>query len=547
MALATTPPRVSLALFLAMVGAILQYLCYFPFNWGFMGWIALVPWLTLIRLPATHLTLWILYTGSLSLNLAQLRWMTVADERMIGTWLLLAWWCSLFPIAGYFLIRMLHFRWKAPFALSVPVVWVALEYAKSFLLTGFPWYFLAHTQHAAVPLIQSADFASTQALSFLVGMVNGWVTDLVFSRLKLDQPGYGSRSTLAVTGAATLALFAGMWGYGVWRISTLETTSGPVVALLQGNHAQSVRNSESHFRQTWLDYKSMLVTAQNCKPDLIIWPETSFPFELPAQTDSPGPLLGQNDEQEIWSGAPQLLGVNVAVYEDRKVISRHNSSMLQDFKNGIVTRYDKIHRVPFGEYIPFKDWIPAMNWLSPYDFDYSIRAGLEATRFPMTWNDKKLAFCALLCYEDSDFAQTRWAMNTGTPPDFWVNQSNDGWFQDTEEHAQHLATARFRTIETRRSMARAVNTGISAIIDPLGRILEPAPVAGNVWRVKPPSETPSQGKWERFKAIDMVLVGEVPLCAAQAPYLFLGDWLAWGCLGLLSLALILKPRPVTPT
>ena len=122
MAPVTTPLKTYSLFLLAMGGALLQYLCFFPFNWGILGWIALVPWLLLIRLPTTQLTPWILYLGALSLNLAQLKWMTVADVRMIGTWLLLAWWCSLFPMAAYFLIRRLTFRWQVPLALSVPVV-----------------------------------------------------------------------------------------------------------------------------------------------------------------------------------------------------------------------------------------------------------------------------------------------------------------------------------------------------------------------------------------------------------------------------------------
>jgi apolipoprotein N-acyltransferase len=188
-----------------------------------------------------------------------------------------------------------------------------------------------------------------------------------------------------------------------------------------------------------------------------------------------------------------------------------------------------------------------MNWLSPYDFDYSIRAGVEATRFPLAWNGQNLSFCTLLCYEDSDFAQTRWAMNSAPPPDFWVNQSNDGWFQGTEEHAQHLATARFRTIETRRSMARAVNSGISALIDPLGRILAPSPIEGNIWRANPSAAEVPHETWDRFKAMDMVLVGELPLCSAKAPYLNLGDWVAWLCIVLVGAGLFIRPRYARPT
>lgn len=530
MVLTRTVHSVWLDLSLGLTGILLQYSSFHPLDLGFLAWISLVPWLLLSIRSCSAVSSWILFLSCFFLSFTQLRWMTVADYRMIATWLLLSWWCSLFPWLGLKLVRFNFQNSRIPITLSVPVIWVSFEYAKSFLLTGFPWYFLAHTQHSVEPLLQSADLSSTQGLSFAIGMFNGFVVDLVLFFLKPVQQSKRHVNLLIFNGIALLFLMCGLWTYGIWRITTTHCESGPRVALLQGNHAQAVRNNEEHFQKTWQDYKSMLLKAKSLNVNLIVWPETSFPFELPVRLNTPGPLLGRNDEQDLWSGPPQLLGVNVAVMDGQEVLCRHNSSMLQDFQNGVVMRYDKIHRVPFGEYIPFKDWIPVMNWLSPYDFDYSIRAGTESTSFSLSSEGRIFTFNSLLCYEDSDFSLTRWAMNSKRPPDFWVNQSNDGWFQGTEEHAQHLAIARFRCVETRRSMVRAVNTGISAIIDPCGRILLPQKIEEGIFEAMDSAHPFDSSEWSAFKNSSMILLGNVRLCHNSAPYVFLGDWVAWFCL-----------------
>jgi apolipoprotein N-acyltransferase len=472
-----------------------------------------------------------LYFCILGMSFAQLRWMTVADYRMLGTWVLLSWWSSLFPWLALRLVNHLQIKQVIPFIITVPTVWVSVEYGKAFLLTGFPWYFLAHSQHDNSQFIQCADFSGTLGVSFIVGLANGTLGDLFGSIISGERKGKRGFILCGFSLAFTFTILACGFGYGAWRLKNAEFAVGPTVALLQGNHPQSVRNTEDHFRQTWLDYKEMLEQIKNQEIGLIVWPETSFPFELPAQTGSTGPLLGKNDEQEIWSGPPQLLGVNVVVLNGKQVICRHNSSMLQDFKSGTVSRYDKIHRVPFGEYIPFKDWIPLMNWFSPYDFDYSIQAGEIPTKFQIDWKMQSYSFCSLLCFEDSDFSLTRWAIGKNGAPDFWVNQSNDGWFQGTEEHSQHLATARFRCVETGRSMVRAVNTGISAIIDPLGQV-QGTQRDSNGSRIENGlfgSRIPSL-YWSGFQNRSLILIGNIPIESRMTFYSRYGDWLPWLCL-----------------
>ncbi len=170
-----------------------------------------------------------------------------------------------------------------------------------------------------------------------------------------------------------------------------------------------------------------------------------------------------------------------------------------------------MHRVPFGEYVPLRDWLPWMNTLAPYDFDYSISAGREFTRFPLG----PYHFGVVICYEDTDpdLARQYVRPDENQPTvDFLVNISNDGWFIGTSEHEEHLAICRFRAVESRRAVARAVNMGISAVIDGNGRIV-----------ALPGAD------WERSKKVEAVLTGVVPIDRRTSLYARLGDWVPWGC------------------
>src|SRR5204863_6152064 len=136
----------------------------------------------------------------------------------------------------------------------------------------------------------------------------------------------------------------------------------------------------------------------------------------------------------------------------------------------------KMHLVPFGEYVPLGETFPFLQAFTPYKGDYSCKPGEHYTRFPLQFGEKKYTFGCIICYEDSDPYIARQYVRSD-PVSFLVNISNDGWFRGTEEHEQHLAICRFRAVECRRSIVRAVNMGISAIIDPDGGVLLP----GDSW------------------------------------------------------------------
>jgi apolipoprotein N-acyltransferase len=175
-----------------------------------------------------------------------------------------------------------------------------------------------------------------------------------------------------------------------------------------------------------------------------------------------------------------------------------------------------------------------MKMFSAYDYDFSITPGEKYTRFPLNGHH----FGVLICYEDSDpFMARRYLTQTddGPPVDFLVNISNDGWFDGSCEHEEHLAVSRFRAIECRRAMVRAVNMGISAVIDSNGRVLKPtlAPATSPpVWVIQEEfGRLPdfAVSDWHKFKKTLGILKATVPIDDRFSFYVLAGDWLPIGC------------------
>jgi apolipoprotein N-acyltransferase len=192
-----------------------------------------------------------------------------------------------------------------------------------------------------------------------------------------------------------------------------------------------------------------------------------------------------------------------------------------------------------------------MKAFSPYgDTDYGIVSGDRSVRLPIA----EYRFGVLICFEDSDadLARTYAGGDGEQSADFLLNISNDGWFKGTSEHEEHLAISRFRAVECRRSLGRAVNMGISAIIDGNGRVLAPNKIgetaSGYTWEVPQNGATELPvSRWSEFKKVKGVLTGVIPIDHRTSWYARWGDWLPWTC-WLLVVALLIfgwmrAPRP----
>jgi apolipoprotein N-acyltransferase len=572
------PAKTSIWLLLApsLASAALLWMCFFPLAWGWLGWIALVPFLALVRSQATprriYLCAWL--CGS-AFFWPILLWMPV-NQHMVAAWVLLAIYCSLYLPVILWLIRVLDQRTRWPLVLTAPLAWVAMEWARSWMLTGFAWYYLGHTQHSFLSMIQIADLGGVYLISFLVVAVNAWLFDLLYQIPNLrdrcrwleppregDQPlarAGGLRRGLVYEGGLVFLAVVGTLIYGGWRLSQTSFGPGPTVSLLQTNIEQNVRNDAEDpatraeaVRNMALQVAALCKQAVDYHPttDLIIWPETSYPWnwlvssprltvqQMPADFRKAEIEMRAHLTSELLKGcrANHLLGLNTFVLDDDAKERRYNSALLLTENGGIGERYDKMHRVPFGEFVPFRDWLPWMNVVAPYDFDYSIGKGEKFTRFTLGQHK----FCVLICYEDTDpflarsYARTE---NDGRPVDFLVNISNDGWFEGGSEHDEHLAISRFRAIECRRALVRAVNMGISGVIDGNGRVLKPserpAPETVRFWRMDDEALDLPVAEWHDFKKTAGVIRARVPIDTRSSLYAQTGDWLpvgSWAVLG----------------
>jgi apolipoprotein N-acyltransferase len=480
--------------------------------------------------------------------------MRVADIRMYATWALLALYCSLFLPMAILLVRYLDRRLPLPLVVTFPVVWTALEFFRSHFATGFSWYLLAHTQHDFLPVIQAADLGGVYTVSILVAAVNALLFEFLLTRQSFrlvfalgENVPQSPRKALVLSAAWVVLLAGGTLGYGYWQLANEDFAPGPRLALVQGNVPQSTRNDawkESENAQEaaddlWDHYRLLSTLAAAAHPDLLVWPETSCPFAwvecLNGHEDSPIP---RKDSLELaadmakWWNSNILVGLNTHYTVEDQTKHRFNSALLIGANGRPVARYDKIHLVPYGEYVPFRSWLPFMNSLSPYDYDYSMTPGDQYTRFPL--GDK--FFGVVICYEDTDPALARkFVQPDGQyPVDFLVNITNDGWFNGTSEHEEHLAVSRFRAVETRRSLARAVNMGISAVIDSSGRVLAPQLVQKldhrSLWKLPPgiSAALPTQ-RWAEFKKTELVLLASIPIDQRKSLYARWGDWLPWSC------------------
>jgi apolipoprotein N-acyltransferase len=593
-------------LVLAGISAGLLWACYFPLAWGGLAWLALVPLLFLVRATLHPFKIFLIaWFAGLAFYLPALQWLRVADDRMYFTWIFLAFCCSLYLPLAIFLVRFLERRCSAvPLLISFPMVWVALEFFRANFMGGFAtrflghhlhdfpggfsWYSLGHSQHQFLPLIQIADLGGVYVVSFLVAMSNVLLFEVVFSlALVRDwfRPGgkaLWTKRALLVQGLLFLGLFVFTLAYGAYRLGQQAMTPGPRVALIQGNLDQRLRNHASSpdprqrqaaAERLFCHFLYLSDVAAGARPDLIVWPETSAVQEWwecpPGQPGKPARKFGLGTAHRFGSNI--LFGMNATVIQEsegdgnRQRRHRYNSAVLIDRQGKYAGRYDKIHRVPMGEYVPFRQSLPWLNHFAPYDFDYSVSPGKEFTRFHLsTRSGKEYTFGVVICYEDTDPDIARpYGGGDGAPPaDFILNISNDGWFDGSSEHDEHLAICRFRAIETRRSVARAVNMGISAVIDSNGRVLQPEdrPVPRDVkvsgmraWQITP-EEFSHPGlpvsRWSEFKKVPGVLLACIPIDSRTSLYAHWGDWPAWTCWGGLLVGLVLgffrRPPGVGP-
>jgi apolipoprotein N-acyltransferase len=458
----TNPERIPRVNRLAAVLSGLMLTASFPPGpAGWLAWIALVPLLAAMQAQSPSRCFRLGFVAGLTHFLSLMYWIVVVLGSYGGLNVFLS-LIVLIALCGYLALYpgvfgLLHsfLRGARPGLLLSAAAWVGLEYLRGRLLTGLPWCFLGHSQAARIQLIQICDLVGVYGVGYLVAAANLLVFHLLFDR------GRGERRAFLTQGGVLAVLIALTLGYG--HLKTRETARGadlsdPVrTAIVQGSIDQSRKWLPAYQEKTLDTYRRLSLQAAGRDPDLIVWPETAVPFFFQDPSHLSAGVLSVPET----TGADLLFGSPAYKGSGRR--TRYaNRAYLLSAEDRRVERYDKVHLVPFGEYVPLQRFLPFVHRLVPAAGDFSPGERVE----PLDGRGYRAG--VLICYEAIFPGLARRQVEEGA--DLLVNLTNDAWFGPTSAPFQHLAMSVFRAVETRRPLVRAANTGISAFVDTRGRV-----------------------------------------------------------------------------
>ncbi len=441
---------------LAVLSGLLCFLAFPPFEYGFLAWIALIPLLFAIR--GCTLQQAFVYSYIAGLVFFACLWYWFVNVSVPGMIVMVLFYALFFGVFGFFVSIILKYSIEV---MIIPFVWVVLEYLRSVIFTGFPWGFFGYTQYTNLTLIQISDLTGCYGVSFLLVMFN----TALFSHLK------GNKNKILHM-MSVLILLVLVITYGRGMENKVNLGQGPNLSVLQGNIPQRFKWDPGHAEEIIRTYHDLSVKATREKPDLIIWPETSYPFLVEREYYVP-------DMTALASGlnVPILTG---AVYSEGEAL--FNSAFLVSDTGEVIERYDKTHLVPFGEYIPFEKQIFFLlrKFIDKPIGNYT--EGKKYSLFPLrvietgagkggiiTRTTSYFHLGVMICFEDCFPYIGREFVKKGA--DILVNMTNDAWFGNTAAARQHLQASVFRAIENRVPVVRAANTGISCFIAPNGKVI----------------------------------------------------------------------------
>jgi apolipoprotein N-acyltransferase len=338
-------------------------------------------------------------------------------------------------------------------ALLCSFAWVAQEWVRGWLFSGFGWNGLGVALYKQTIYIQIAEFTGVAGLSFLIALCN-----LIFVITVRRFIGEIRRKRIRahLDFSFTMVLIALVFSFGFWRMLRKVPTRQLKVAAVQANVPQYQKMDENFASEIASRYLKLTRSALSLQPQLLLWPESSVPGGMFANKDAEGfvkSFVANHDTNFI-------LGT-----DDFDEKSDFNAAVLLSERGEKVQIYHKMHLVPFGEFIPFRHSFPLFAWIAGDLVPGDFKAGTEFTLLEATTPPLKIA--PLICFEDTLGDLTRRFVLKGA--DLLVNVTNDGWFRHSAAAEQHLANAVFRTIETRRPLVRVANTGVTCFINHLGQ------------------------------------------------------------------------------
>jgi apolipoprotein N-acyltransferase len=367
--------------------------------------------------------------------------------------------------------------------LLVPLAWAAVEYGRTYLLTGFPWNLIAASIIDYTPLAQFDRVAGPYALGVLILLPSVLIAWLIVAKPR------GIARTLAVGGVAIVCFV--WWATGVVAAKMFVRPSGGPrarAALLQPNISQEMRWDEANVREIFQRMMAMSAEAVRGGATVVIWPESTVPLSYARRDDYRQAI----ESFSAATGADVILG---SVAEDPQQSNRMWNAAFLASGGRTIGHYDKIRLVPFGEYVPLRKMLFFAKKLvhDVGEFEFGTKDTPLAGRF---------RYGPAICYEIVFPQIPRQQVIHGA--EVLVTITNDAWYDGTSAPRQHLNQARLRAVETDRYLLRAGTTGISAFVDPSGRIVEE--LAMN-----------RQG----------IIYAEFEARHSATGYVRFGDWFAW--------------------
>jgi apolipoprotein N-acyltransferase len=367
---------------------------------------------------------------------------------------------------GLGLARMLWTRGPTRL-IALAIALTAAEWLRGHLFSGFPWNVYGYALTGPLVLAQSAALIGIWGLTFIAIAVFASPAVLTDERTDTRRPWLPL--------ALAVVLLAALAGYGAMRLSRTPTAfvEGVRLRIMQPNLQQDQKFNYGAKQKVMSQYLEL--SDRSTGPQSggvrdvthLIWPESAFPFLLTREPDALAQIAALLPEGTVLiTGA-----VRAPEAPPGQTIERaYNSIYVIDHDGSILSVYDKIHLVPFGEYLPFQNFLEKLGLMQLTKLPGGFIAGERRRAMELPRAPRMLPY---ICYEIIFPGE---AMPDGARPGWLVNLTNDGWFGISSGPYQHLQQARVRTIEQGLPLVRAANTGISAVIDPLGRVIKSLPL-----------------------------------------------------------------------
>lgn len=490
---------------LALASGLLIALSFPNWNYSFLAWGALIPLISTLRGTSLKTAFRLGFMCGIGAYASILYWLNIVMVHYghlplplsIVLYLVLVAWLALFFGCSVVVARLGE-RVGLSLICSLPIAWTAFDFIRSFLLTGFPWAMLGHSQFRVLPLIQVADLVGVYGITWLIVIANVTLYWALRSFTVRGQP-YPLKSTLFV-----LILLSAMLFYGFHRLNMpLNTNSVPLkVAVIQGNIDQNIKWNAAFQEQTISTYERLSRNAGQQSVNLLVWPESAVPFFFQDEQRYAERIktLAKELHSSILFGSP--------AYEQRGGRTHYlNSAFMLSPTGELVGRADKIHLVPFGEYVPLARLLPFVSKLVTGIGDFS--PGEKPV--PLACGNTLIG--TLVCFEGVFPELAREHVRAGARVLAII--TNDAWYGKSSAPYQHLSMAVFRAVETRTPLLRAANTGISAIIDHNGHIHTMTGLF-----------------------VEGVSSGEIRPGPGNSIYLAIGDTAAWICVVLSGIILL---------